>query len=227
MDFRMNAAATRDPHPLGRGLSQSHLSAFAAGQDRLDQRDRPAPGAVARLGERDGQAALRAGSAGARALQGRPAHGRRPPRRAPDAAPPPADRGLPRGVPGLHLGHRARRSRAAGARGLRYPGRAHGRGAGQSDGGSPWRSDPDTRRRHRRARQHPAVGGAGRRQVEIRQVEESQPDRLRYIASVGLRPGVQITVVDRQPFQGPITIEVAGETHVIGNELGQVVRCAQ
>lgn len=62
--------------------------------------------------------------------------------------------------------------------------------------------------------------------VEVRQVEESQPDRLRYIASVGLRPGVRITVVDRQPFQGPITIEVAGRTHVIGNELGRVVRCA-
>jgi DtxR family transcriptional regulator, Mn-dependent transcriptional regulator len=62
--------------------------------------------------------------------------------------------------------------------------------------------------------------------VEIRQVEESQPERLRYIASVGLKPGVRITVIDRQPFRGPITIDVAGETHVIGNELGQVVRCA-
>jgi DtxR family Mn-dependent transcriptional regulator len=63
--------------------------------------------------------------------------------------------------------------------------------------------------------------------VEIRQVEESQPDRLRYIASVGLRPGVRVTVADRQPFQGPITIEVGGETHVIGNELGQVVRVSR
>ncbi|MBA3316526.1 MAG: metal-dependent transcriptional regulator [Gemmatimonadales bacterium] len=62
--------------------------------------------------------------------------------------------------------------------------------------------------------------------VEIRRVEEGQPERLRYIASVGLRPGVHIRVLDRQPFQGPITIEVAGRTHVIGNELGQVVRCA-
>ena len=62
--------------------------------------------------------------------------------------------------------------------------------------------------------------------VEVRQVEGGQPDRLRYIASVGLRPGVRLTVVDRQPFRGPITIEVAGRTHVIGNELGQVVRCA-
>lgn len=62
--------------------------------------------------------------------------------------------------------------------------------------------------------------------VEICQVEEGQPDRLRYIASIGLRPGVWVTVVDRQPFQGPITITVGGDTHVIGHELAQVVRCA-
>jgi DtxR family Mn-dependent transcriptional regulator len=62
--------------------------------------------------------------------------------------------------------------------------------------------------------------------VEICQVEEGQPDRLRYIASIGLRPGVRVTVVDRQPFQGPITIAVDGDTHVIGHELAQVVRCA-
>jgi DtxR family transcriptional regulator, Mn-dependent transcriptional regulator len=62
--------------------------------------------------------------------------------------------------------------------------------------------------------------------VEIRQVEEGQPDRLRYMASVGLRPGVRVRVLDRQPFGGPITLEVAGQTHIIGNELGQVVRCA-
>jgi DtxR family transcriptional regulator, Mn-dependent transcriptional regulator len=62
--------------------------------------------------------------------------------------------------------------------------------------------------------------------VEICQVEEGQPDRLRYIASIGLRPGVRVTVVDRQPFQGPITISANGQIHVIGYELAQVVRCA-
>ena len=62
--------------------------------------------------------------------------------------------------------------------------------------------------------------------VVVRQVEEGQPERLRYIASIGLRPGVEVTVVDHQPFQGPITISVEGSTHVIGHELAQVVRCA-
>jgi DtxR family Mn-dependent transcriptional regulator len=62
--------------------------------------------------------------------------------------------------------------------------------------------------------------------VEVRQVEESQPDRLRYIASIGLRPGVHVTVVDRQPFEGPITIAVDGRTHVVGHQLARVVRCS-
>lgn len=62
--------------------------------------------------------------------------------------------------------------------------------------------------------------------AELLQVDESRPDRLRYIASIGLQPGVLIRVVDRQPFHGPITIDVAGDTHVIGHELGHTLRCA-
>jgi DtxR family transcriptional regulator, Mn-dependent transcriptional regulator len=61
--------------------------------------------------------------------------------------------------------------------------------------------------------------------VELRRVDESQPDRLRYIASIGLTPGAVVRVVERQPFQGPITIEVGGRSHVIGHELGQVLFC--
>jgi DtxR family transcriptional regulator, Mn-dependent transcriptional regulator len=61
--------------------------------------------------------------------------------------------------------------------------------------------------------------------VELRRVHESDPERLRYIASIGLRPGAQVLVVDRKPFHGPITIEVDGRSHVIGHELGQVLRC--
>jgi Fe2+ transport system protein FeoA len=48
----------------------------------------------------------------------------------------------------------------------------------------------------------------------------------RYIASLGLRPGVRVTVVDRQPFDDLVTIEVGGMRHVIGRELGHVLQCA-
>jgi DtxR family Mn-dependent transcriptional regulator len=61
--------------------------------------------------------------------------------------------------------------------------------------------------------------------AELRRVDESDPERLRYIASIGLHPGARVVVVDRQPFHGPITIEVDGQSHVIGHELGHVLRC--
>jgi DtxR family transcriptional regulator, Mn-dependent transcriptional regulator len=61
--------------------------------------------------------------------------------------------------------------------------------------------------------------------VEVHRVSESQPERLRYIASLGLRPGVQVTVTDREPIDELVTIEVAGDQHVIGRELSRVLQC--
>ncbi|MDQ3138573.1 MAG: metal-dependent transcriptional regulator [Gemmatimonadota bacterium] len=64
------------------------------------------------------------------------------------------------------------------------------------------------------------------RTVEIRRVDERDPERLRYLAARGLVPGVVVTLRDRQPFGGPVTVEVAGVRHVIGTELARVVLCA-
>ena len=63
--------------------------------------------------------------------------------------------------------------------------------------------------------------------VEIHRVHENQPENLRYIASLGLRPGVRVRVVDRQPIDNLVTVEVGGEQHVIGRELGHVLQCAR
>lgn len=63
--------------------------------------------------------------------------------------------------------------------------------------------------------------------VEIRRADTSQPDRLRYIASFGLKPGARVMVVDRQPFQGPITIKAAGKRHVLGHEIAMLLLCAR
>jgi DtxR family Mn-dependent transcriptional regulator len=62
--------------------------------------------------------------------------------------------------------------------------------------------------------------------VEIQRVHESQAERLRYIASLGIKPGIQVTVIDRQPFDDLVTIEIAGKRHVIGRELSHVLQCA-
>jgi DtxR family transcriptional regulator, Mn-dependent transcriptional regulator len=63
--------------------------------------------------------------------------------------------------------------------------------------------------------------------VEIHRVHESQPERLRYMASIGLKPGAHVTVVDRQPFDDLVTVEVDGSQHVIGRELGHVLQCVR
>lgn len=61
--------------------------------------------------------------------------------------------------------------------------------------------------------------------VEVRRVDERRGDRLRYLASIGLTPGVTVTVVEHQPFQGPITLRVGAAERVIGHELGQALLC--
>jgi DtxR family Mn-dependent transcriptional regulator len=61
--------------------------------------------------------------------------------------------------------------------------------------------------------------------VEIARVVEGDSDRLRYLATLGLRPGAVVTVLDRQPFGGPITIETRGEVQVVGQALAQVLLC--
>ncbi len=61
--------------------------------------------------------------------------------------------------------------------------------------------------------------------VEIVRVVEGDSERLRYLATLGLRPGAVVTVLDRQPFGGPVTIETHGEVQVVGQALAQVVLC--
>ncbi len=66
--------------------------------------------------------------------------------------------------------------------------------------------------------------------AELRVVKDRNPEVLRYLASLGLRPGVSFEVVGRQPFSGPITIRVQSHTRketekVIGNELAQSLHC--
>lgn len=44
--------------------------------------------------------------------------------------------------------------------------------------------------------------------VALRQVEDDDPERLRYLKSIGLVPSTTLVVIDRQPFGGPITVRV-------------------
>lgn len=64
--------------------------------------------------------------------------------------------------------------------------------------------------------------------AQLKMVSDEDPERLRFIASLGLRPGVTFQLVGRQPFHGPLTIRVAGSSRdqVVGYELARGLYCA-
>lgn len=71
-----------------------------------------------------------------------------------------------------------------------------------------------------------ADAGAGER-FRVRQVMDDDAERLRYLAELGIRPGAMVRVLDRAPFDGPITLWVdqsgGGVTRAIGPGLAAQV----
>jgi DtxR family Mn-dependent transcriptional regulator len=63
--------------------------------------------------------------------------------------------------------------------------------------------------------------------VRVRRVEDDDAERLRYLAELGVRPGARIRILDRAPFDGPITLWVdevgGGVTRAIGPVLAAQV----
>jgi DtxR family Mn-dependent transcriptional regulator len=55
-----------------------------------------------------------------------------------------------------------------------------------------------------------AQAPAGER-VRVRRVEDEDAERLRYLAQLGIRPGAVVRILDKAPFEGPITIRVDGD----------------
>ena len=69
-----------------------------------------------------------------------------------------------------------------------------------------------------------SVGAA----TELRMVSDRDPERLRFLASLGLTPGTRFKVLARQPFHGPLTLQVEGADQleqVVGYELANALAC--
>jgi DtxR family Mn-dependent transcriptional regulator len=59
--------------------------------------------------------------------------------------------------------------------------------------------------------------------ARIESVNEELPEILRYLAQIGLRPGVAIVVEQKAPLGGPITLAIDGEKHAISLELAAMI----
>lgn len=59
--------------------------------------------------------------------------------------------------------------------------------------------------------------------VVVREVADDDSERLRYLASMGLFPGTEVTVESEAPLDGPITVRVEGESHVVDQKLAESI----
>jgi DtxR family Mn-dependent transcriptional regulator len=75
--------------------------------------------------------------------------------------------------------------------------------------------DPDTR-----SLESVAVGERGR----FVRVSDSRPEMLRYLRERGIGIGDRFEVVDRQPFEGPLTVRFGNADHLLGPTLARAMR---
>jgi DtxR family transcriptional regulator, Mn-dependent transcriptional regulator len=64
------------------------------------------------------------------------------------------------------------------------------------------------------------VGSKGR----FVRVSDADPTMLRWLHDQGIELGAALAVVARQPFEGPVTIRLAGREHVLGGRVAHAMR---
>jgi DtxR family transcriptional regulator, Mn-dependent transcriptional regulator len=61
-------------------------------------------------------------------------------------------------------------------------------------------------------------------EATVVRISDAEPEMLRYLAAREIVPGARLRVVDKQPFGGPLFVEVHGETHALGGQLATAMR---
>jgi DtxR family Mn-dependent transcriptional regulator len=58
----------------------------------------------------------------------------------------------------------------------------------------------------------------------LARVSDDEPEMLRYLSARGIAPGVRLTIVDKQPFGGPLFVTFGAHTHALGGRLAASMR---
>ena len=58
---------------------------------------------------------------------------------------------------------------------------------------------------------------------QITRVTDQHPDRLRYLADLGLVPGTIVTMRARAPFDGPLSVSVENVVHHLDNQMARSI----
>lgn len=63
----------------------------------------------------------------------------------------------------------------------------------------------------------------GARAIVSRIPDDADSELLRYLGDLGLIPGTKLMVLDVAPFDGPLTVEIDGESKIIGHKVASSV----
>jgi DtxR family Mn-dependent transcriptional regulator len=55
-------------------------------------------------------------------------------------------------------------------------------------------------------------------------VSDADPEKLRYLEEQGIAPGMPLAVVGREPFGGPLRVDIGGSEHALGRDLAAAMR---
>jgi DtxR family Mn-dependent transcriptional regulator len=58
-------------------------------------------------------------------------------------------------------------------------------------------------------------------------VSDSDPAMLRYLSERGIAPGAAVEMIERQPFDGPVSVRVGDREHVLGAVLARAMRVSE
>jgi len=74
---------------------------------------------------------------------------------------------------------------------------------------------------------HPSLNETPVGPAKVERVSDRDPEALRYLASIGLRPGSVIQIREHAPFHGPVWITIGRKRHAIGSELAAGVHVSR
>lgn len=64
-------------------------------------------------------------------------------------------------------------------------------------------------------------------QYIVSRVKNQDPELLRYLEKIGLLPGAKLTIKEKGPFKGPITLSVEENEQVLGHEVAEHIYIAE
>src|SRR5256885_2871405 len=73
---------------------------------------------------------------------------------------------------------------------------------------------------HTTSMQSLETGASGR----FVRISDADPEMLRYLADQGIAPGDDFEIVDKQPFEGPVSARFGKRVHVLGGALARAMR---